>query len=1110
MREYSSQIRVEESLVPIGSAATIHCETITQQYSLDWRKNLRPIVQDERIERKDTADGFEHSLTIYSVRKSDEGEYGVVIKDSYTAVTKITVIESREQISTKHFDISLHPTTTTMINEGYPQLHDVINLQQAQTMESYQLCNMEEYFDLRFSMQSYEIPVIVNEKRLISISYLSHELSIQSVDNEFHIHREPSYATSNDLTFMEVTMIECNFVTTNVHFQFTSSTSISYAIAEAVVLTLIAQQSAQIHLSSQFTQLTISFIKSLDVRQLTVVTNLREKIVEKLGIKLDDRWVKLDVILLSPMQNIAMDITNKIPRMIALEMDFVALIFEKCNEIITFNKASECEFTDAVMLTKSIIYPEKITRQFTMNVVWLEFIAVYKVPQIFDTTIGINVTQKEIFHLQCNASKANTTDEIFTVCGPIQQQNIAVIVPEILFASTDANYIDSMSSLELILMSHMDENLLVIKEIPLIRMEMISMQLMASVLEVIPVTYSFSKAIQNENMEVRTFVKPLVSSYVCQRHFVDSVTKLEMELWSQIKCDICVSVNFRTREIERLSTTFSGSTTEYFDLSTAFNIQPEMDTVIATLLTTAPKITEKAIGLFSDATISEILECSSQVKWEFYADAILLIPRKDIHMANFRASTFENLHVIISFEVQSQESNTTMTLLKRAPIIVEKINFMFSDDLIEETMEFRSQNMHNLEVELEIFTARKDNLIKNIKGVEFEEKNIVAIIEVQPEKEDLEFILLTPISALVEQISRSFSDNVVNLITELHVQSDFHTYNDIMIARICALQMYLKASEEESTTVIAKFCVQDEIENIMATLLMQIPAVTERIDRRFSDRLMKFVVELWSKICREAFVDAKIYIARNDELQIQLKASSIEDTHISIVLEEYPKVEELEVNLLEFVRADTYKLNRFFSYKTVNLIATLWYQTQSCYADINIPIKRNDSNQICLQASSEECLSILTSFEVLPQQRDEYFEIVIAMHETAEAWIEATKEENFDIERCFDVESEAHCAASLLIVQKEKQMINVQASSIENIEIYTSFEICPEEELAWITITSEQIIAITEKRYSDEITKLDIEIYYDAVNHETVKADLIESKLSIWKSSSYKIYDDRS
>ncbi|EJW74442.1 hypothetical protein WUBG_14650 [Wuchereria bancrofti] len=296
----------------------------------------------------------------------------------------------------------------------------------------------------------------------------------------------------------------------------------------------------------------------------------------------------------------------------------------------------------------------------------------------------------------------------------------------------------------------------------------------------------------------------------------------------------------------------------------------------------------------------------------------------------------------------------------------------------------------------------------------------------------------------------------------------------------------------------------------MATLLMQIPAVTERIDRRFSDRLMKFVVELWSKICREAFVDAKIYIARNDELQIQLKASSIEDTHISIVLEEYPKVEELEVNLLEFVRADTYKLNRFFSYKTVNLIATLWYQTQSCYADINIPIKRNDSNQICLQASSEECLSILTSFEVLPQQRDEYFEIVIAMHETAEAWIEATKEENFDIERCFDVESEAHCAASLLIVQKEKQMINVQASSIENIEIYTSFEICPEEELAWITITSEQIIAITEKRYSDEITKLDIEIYYDAVNHETVKADLIESKLSIWKSSSYKIYDDRS
>ncbi|VDN30916.1 unnamed protein product [Gongylonema pulchrum] len=79
-------------MVPIGAAATIHCETITQQYSLDWRKDLRPIAECERIVKQDAADGFEHSLTIYSVRKSDEGEYGVVIKDSYTAVTKITVV----------------------------------------------------------------------------------------------------------------------------------------------------------------------------------------------------------------------------------------------------------------------------------------------------------------------------------------------------------------------------------------------------------------------------------------------------------------------------------------------------------------------------------------------------------------------------------------------------------------------------------------------------------------------------------------------------------------------------------------------------------------------------------------------------------------------------------------------------------------------------------------------------------------------------------------------------------------------------------------------------------------------------------------------------------
>ncbi|EJD75389.1 immunoglobulin I-set domain-containing protein, variant, partial [Loa loa] len=1132
--EYASQVTVEESLVPVGSAATIHCETIAQQYSLDWRKNLQPIMEDERIERKDTADGFEHSLTIYSVRKSDEGEYGVLIKDSYTAVTKITVIESQEQIATEHFDISLNPTPA-MMSEAFAQLHDRVNLQHAQTFEAYQLCNMEEYFDLRFTMQSFEIPVIVDEKRFVSVSYMSRGLSNEKLEKDINIYREPSYATSSDLTFMEITIIACNFVTTDVHFEFTSSTSVSHAVGEAIVLTLIAQQSAQIHLSSQSAELTTSFIKQSSVEQLTVVTSVREKIVEKLGIKLGDRWVKLDVILLSPMQSIAMNITNKIPRMIAIEMKLFALIFEKYDKIITFDRTSECEYYDAVLLTKSVIYPEKITRKFAVDVVWLEFIAVYKVPQVFDTTIRIDLVQKEMFHLQCNASEAHKVDEVFTVCSPIQQQDIAVTFLETLSVATSGNYVDSISSLEIMLSSDMDQDLFISKEIPLVRMEMIGMKLSASVLEVIPVTYSFSKATQNESMELTIFVKSLMHYETSQRQFVDSVVKLELELWSQINRNFYVITDFRAVEMDRLSARFSSSIEEYFDVSTAFTIQPKMDSVIATLLTKAPKIVRKTSRLFSDDVVNVISECSSQISREFYADAIFLIPRIDVHVANFRA-TFENLHVISTFEVQSQESSATITLLMRAPTIVERSSSMFFDDLVHETAEFRSQLMRNLEVETEIFTAREDSLIKNIKSAEFEEKNIIAIIEVRPEKEDLEFILLTPVPTLIQEISQSFSDAVVNLITELHMQNDSHIDGDIIIAQTCTTQLYLKASEEENVTVLARFYIQDEIENIVATLLTQAPTIEERNERKFSDSLVNFVIELWSQVCREAFANVEIYIARNDKMQTKLKASFVEDTHISLVLKGYSEAEELDVTLSEIVRTDTYKVNRFFSYQTIDLIAALWYETQAnSYADVNISIKRKHSSQICLKAFGEQCTNMLTSFEVKPQVGNvemillarvpivvertnrtfssnftkiisemfstvdrnlyAYFEAVTAAYGTTEAWIKAVKEENLDIRICFEVESEAcYADAVVLIRQKERQLANVQASFLENIEIYTSFELCSEEEQLLITIRSEKIIEVIEKRYSDNETKLDVEIYYHASNHEIVEAVLMEFK----------------
>uniref|UniRef100_A0A8R1XQ13 Uncharacterized protein n=1 Tax=Onchocerca volvulus TaxID=6282 RepID=A0A8R1XQ13_ONCVO len=119
-------------------------------------------------------------------------------------------------------------------------------------------------------------------------------------------------------------------------------------------------------------------------------------------------------------------------------------------------------------------------------------------------------------------------------------------------------------------------------------------------------------------------------------------------------------------------------------------------------------------------------------------------------------------------------------------------------------------------------------------------------------------------------------------------------------------------------------------------------------------------------------------------------------------------------------------------------------------------------------------------------------EAKVVAQETSEAWIEAAKEENSYIKTHFEVQSEAsYSDATVLVVQKERQFTNVQAPSLENIEIYTAFGFYPEEELLSVTVTSEKIIEITEKRHKDEITKLDIETCYHALNHELVEANLM-------------------
>lgn len=87
----------------------------------------------------------------------------------------------------EHFDISLH-ATPMVCEEAFTQLLDRVDLQQTRSFEVYQLCNVDEYFDLQFSTQSTEIPVIVDEKLFISLSCLS----LEEV-----IHTEGKFSYSN-------------------------------------------------------------------------------------------------------------------------------------------------------------------------------------------------------------------------------------------------------------------------------------------------------------------------------------------------------------------------------------------------------------------------------------------------------------------------------------------------------------------------------------------------------------------------------------------------------------------------------------------------------------------------------------------------------------------------------------------------------------------------------------------------------------------------------------------------------------------------------------------------------------------------------------------------
>uniref|UniRef100_A0A914ZQC4 Titin n=1 Tax=Parascaris univalens TaxID=6257 RepID=A0A914ZQC4_PARUN len=218
----------EETLVPVGASASIHCETITQQFSLKWQKDRRPLSVDERYESSDSADGYKHTLTIHGVRQGDEGEYGVIIADSYTAVTRITVIDSdyqfmrgEEAYVSQHIDVPLRPVTIFgEVTVNVAEEHEAI------VYDEYEICDSHEYFDLHFRTQSIEVPVVVRERRSESMAlfYDSRESSAATMEEKVVdieiIHRETS-ATSDEFIEQKKALIETALSSIDTHYEFT-------------------------------------------------------------------------------------------------------------------------------------------------------------------------------------------------------------------------------------------------------------------------------------------------------------------------------------------------------------------------------------------------------------------------------------------------------------------------------------------------------------------------------------------------------------------------------------------------------------------------------------------------------------------------------------------------------------------------------------------------------------------------------------------------------------------------------------------------------------------------------------------------------------------------
>lgn len=1180
---------------------------------------------------------------------------------SFKSLPGVLFAESQEQTTTEQFDISLRPPSS-LVDEVSVHLLDRADLHR--TYDAYQLCNVEEYFDLQFSMQSVEIPVVVDERRSESVIYHSRESSMQVLEEEILIHREQSISASEDFTITEATVTECNFVTTDVHFEYVCSTSGGHALAEAVVLT-VAQQCAQAVLSSQLTALQISLIKQPCVEQLTLITRAQWKVTDILQKTLSSQQVTLDVVLLSRTLRVeATSVESRIPKMQALDIRLLTPASEEFNVSFTFTRTASKEAAHALVLMKSATYPEKTECHFASNGVWLELIMVSKTQQSAFVEGEITIARRETLHLKSKSPSTNAVEEKITISAPIQLQEATITLMSkrpALVAATGRSFTDSFVTLKTMLWSRLDRNLFVTREVPMARTDITHLQSMASVQEELLITCDHCKAFQSEQKEI-TF--HLTTHDSIERNFVDSVEDVELELLSGTQRSFFVDTGIQAARMDQLSARFSGSVAEYFLMSTAFNLQPESEELIVTLLTKVPTTVEKTNRSFSDAIATAVAAFWSKVRREFQIDAILLIPRTNAYNARFAASTFENLHVIISFEVQSQENSVTAIMLTHAPAVLEQSSCTFSDSLTQLTTEFWSRVNRNLEADTKIIIARKATMKEKLKESVLEEENIVTMMEVRPEREGLEVTLLTPVPTIVKKISRSLSHQITSTIIEIwsHVQSHFGTDIHILISRKETLEVYLKASKLENITIYGTFSVQEGSENIVVTLLGRAPTLLHKTDRQFSSTVVTLAAELWSQLRQDALTEVDIYIARKETLQTEINASTLEETNTVTTIHLLPEAEGLEVTLLAPAATVVQKITRTFSYRAVDFIAAIWSQIQNnYYTDLNILMSRKEMHHAFLKACSEENVHVLTSFEVqsetetivvtlltraptaietidrsfsiavtdliaelwselhyeasagfgiyvarkdvvqmaleasttevetllttiavqpqsenlvvtvrartptILEKTDRTFssalctrvfemsptlisdfraelEILLALNETTEAWLNSTEEENiydissFDlgsqleytevvlptrtvataekVDRSFavatsnlitEIETEMEVFSASAVISftlREEQQARLLASVIENIEITSEFEMVHQEENLWATISSTIVEAI-EKTYSVKVIELDVELYLTVPSQGTVEADIIATSPSPWVCVSY-------